>query len=230
MQHQNTLQRYALIITKMHQEKFPSFNNMKAFLADFNFDISPRTLQRIIEHLRADFGIEIKYSKAENGYFIEKKDKYHLKNLLNLLNLAAISDVFINKLKENKLPLSLITFSRQISSSIPANMQNIITALSNKKVLRIVYKKNHDTKEKLSVIHPYQLREYAGYWYLLAWAPEKDGMRVYNIEKLTSIEILSEKFKPVNTLFTSNSLDEIIKMKDIADEIEKNIKSALKNL
>lgn len=227
MHQQNMFQRYALIITKMHQEKYPSFNNLKAFLADFKFDISPRTLQRIIEHLRADFGIEIKYNKAENGYYIDKKDKFNMEEFLNLLNKAAVSDIFINMLKEQKLPLSQIKFSRQINSYFPVNFENIIIALTNKKVLRIVYQKNKESKEKLSNIHPYQLREYAGYWFLLAWVPEKGGLRVYNIEKLTSIEILKEKFKNLNNLSALDLPDEL---KDFADEFEKKIKTVLKKI
>lgn len=227
MQQQNSFQRYALIITKMHQEKYPSFSDLKSFLAEFKFDISPRTLQRIIEHLREDFGIEIKYNKAENGYFIEKKDKLNLDTVLNLLNHAAVSDMFVNKLNEKKLPLTHIRFSHPVYSHLPSHIENIIEAISGKKVLRIVYIKNSDAKGKLVLVHPYQLREYAGYWYLIAWVPEKTGMRVYNIEKLESVEILKVKFRNSNTLppFVFNT-----ELKDFADEIEKEIKSAIKNL
>ena len=224
---QNTFQRYALVITKMSREKFPSFNDLKNFLAEFQFIISPRTLQRDIEHLRSEFGIEIIYNKSENGYFIDKITKFQLEQFVNVLNFASVSDVFIHKLKDKKSILSNIRFSKQSNYNLPAITENILTAITLKKALRIAYKKNTDSKEKLIIIHPYQLHEYAGIWFLIAWVPEKAGIKIYTIEKLISVTISNEKFK---VLPEFSAINFEIELRDFSDEIEKEIKNAFKNL
>ncbi|MCY7311266.1 MAG: hypothetical protein LH619_10850, partial [Chitinophagaceae bacterium] len=72
MSTQGTIKRYILIVEKIASARFPSFLVLKNYLSDHGFEISERTLQRNIEQIRYEFGIEIKYDRMQNGYFIDK--------------------------------------------------------------------------------------------------------------------------------------------------------------
>ena len=70
MSAQGTVRRWILIIEKITNKKNPSFRVIKDYLQEHGFEISPRTLQRDIEQVRNEFGIEIKYNRINNGYYI----------------------------------------------------------------------------------------------------------------------------------------------------------------
>ena len=59
MSRQATIKRYSLILEKINSNQMPSFDELKTFLDDLGFEISKRTLQRDIEQIRNEFGVEI---------------------------------------------------------------------------------------------------------------------------------------------------------------------------
>jgi arginine repressor len=67
MSTQGTIRRYTLEIEKINAVRFPSFNDIQEFLKSHGLDVSQRTLQRDIEDIRFEFGIDIQYNRASNG-------------------------------------------------------------------------------------------------------------------------------------------------------------------
>lgn len=62
----STLKRYFLILEKLKGDKKPTFKSIKNYLDDFDLNISHRTLQRDIEQMRNEFGIEINYNRDQD--------------------------------------------------------------------------------------------------------------------------------------------------------------------
>lgn len=58
MSKHGTIKRYTLIFEKIGRNQYPSFDIIKDYLFD-------------IEQIRFEFGIEIKYDRNRNGYFID---------------------------------------------------------------------------------------------------------------------------------------------------------------
>jgi predicted DNA-binding transcriptional regulator YafY len=79
MSAQGTIKRYLLIIEKITSTKSPSFQVLRGHLSDHGFEISERTLQRNIEQIRYEFGIEIKYDRTQKGYHVDKEERFENK-------------------------------------------------------------------------------------------------------------------------------------------------------
>lgn len=70
----------------------------------------------------------------------------------------------------------------------------ITTAMRQNRVLHICYEKFGSDGYEMDV-HPYALRNCQRRWYLLAYSPERQGLRTYAIDRMPCCTILKEKFK-----------------------------------
>jgi|SRR6218665_165022 len=104
MSAQGSIKRYMLILDKARAGRYPSFADLKDYLHEHGFEISARTLQRDIEQIRIEFGVEIKYDRYRNGYFVDEESSVNKKQIhrfLRLLGIAAKADLF-KSLQEGK--------------------------------------------------------------------------------------------------------------------------------
>lgn len=77
--------RYHLIIKRLQQGGYTSYQELMVFIENqleflriqddtLEIGLSQRTLQRDIRDIRNLYGINIRFSKSNNGYFIEEGD------------------------------------------------------------------------------------------------------------------------------------------------------------
>ena len=83
-----TIRRYTLIIEKINRKQYPSFDTIKDYLFEHGFEVSARTIQRDIEQIRFDFGIEIQYDRYKNGYFIDVDSSINIESFLRFLEIV----------------------------------------------------------------------------------------------------------------------------------------------
>ena len=62
--------RHLLLIQQIQAGKFPTKKEISDFLNEQGFEISSRTLDRDIQTLRDEYGIEIEYDNEKRGYKI----------------------------------------------------------------------------------------------------------------------------------------------------------------
>ena len=101
----SNLKRFFLILEKLKGEKRPTFKSIKSYLDDFDLNISHRTLQRGIEQLRNEFGIEIAYNREQDFYSIDENASYSLKAFTSFMEMAMTADLIRESLKDQKLLL-----------------------------------------------------------------------------------------------------------------------------
>ena len=94
MSTQGTIKRFTLIIQKTTGDYHPSFQELKDYLNEHGFEISPRTLQRDIEQIRNEFGIEIKYNRGKNGYSITEEEGVPTDTLVRFLEILGTAELF----------------------------------------------------------------------------------------------------------------------------------------
>ena len=102
MSTQGTIKRYHLTVEKVANAIFPSFDDIKSYLHDQGFEISQRTLQRDIEQVRNEFGVEIIYDRSRNGYYIDKEDSLNLESFLRFLEMMVTDNIIADCLKDGK--------------------------------------------------------------------------------------------------------------------------------
>ncbi len=200
--------RYILIIQRLSgkQKYVPADNlisylNLQMELRGYEVGLSLRTLQRDIVEIESMFEIEIKNSRGK-GYYINEKsvnpDIRYEDLLLNFDLLTSMSKSsgtagFI--IPEHHRPRG--------TESLPA----LINAIKSRKIITFDYKlvrKNNRVINKK--VYPYFLKESLGLWYLVA-VDELGLLRIYAVDRLTNISVLSETFErdaniDPNNLFT----------------------------
>ena len=102
MSKHGSIRRYTLIIEKIGRNQFPSFKVIKDYLFDHGFEVSARTIQRDIEQIRYEFGIEIKYDRNWKGYFIDTETSINTDSFLRFLEIVNTAELLTESLKESK--------------------------------------------------------------------------------------------------------------------------------
>ncbi len=110
MSKHGSIRRYSLIIEKIDRNQYPDFSTIKDFLYEHGFEVSDRTIQRDIEQIRFDFGIEITYDPARKGYFINEQETYGVEGFIRFLEIANTADLLTETLMDGKEALNYIEF------------------------------------------------------------------------------------------------------------------------
>jgi predicted DNA-binding transcriptional regulator YafY len=207
MSYNAVVKRYFLIIEKIAGGQFPTLHQISDKLKGEGFSFSLRTLQRDIEHIRNTFQIEIEYSKAQNGYFINKEKSINPDNFTRFLEVINTASIFSDEVAKFKLPHSNIMF--EVSGKLRGieNIKSLLLAIKNKKKIRFTHNNYTHNSKKEFVVHPYLLKEYLYRWYIVGILDGKNEIRTFGIDRIDDLQILNEFFVPEKR----NSLKELFK-------------------
>ncbi len=200
----------ALLATKRYLTKSEIFRTVAGYEGDQV--ARDRMFERDKDDLRT-LGIDIEVGsfdplfEDEPGYRI-KRDKYELqlKNLtpLKLMLLSQASQVWqeatlgesaqiaLRKLKSLGIDSDTEAIGSQplLITQPPEQVADIITALNNLQKVSFSYI-SADLSEKVRTVCPYRLSRSKGYWYLLAYEDEKNELRTFRVDRIsTSITIM----------------------------------------
>jgi predicted DNA-binding transcriptional regulator YafY len=165
-------------------------------LKDEGFQISSRTLQRDLEDIRDEFGIEISYDSSKNGYFIDYENSVNAGYILHFLELAVSAQVMIDTLKEVKEALKYISFDSYDNFIGLSNIQKLLFAVKNYKEVTFKHTSYQTGKISTQCVRPYLLKEFQGRWYLYADNPSLNDFRTYGIDRIDQLCISEKSFKP----------------------------------
>ncbi len=186
--------RYMLILEKLNQSIYPTFNDIQEYLYNWGFDISYRTLQRDIEQIRNEFGVELEYSKLHNGYFVNQEKGIKLDQFFNFMEIAKTANLLSESLKENKQSLNHINFDRTNKVQGLEYIPLILRAIKLGQWLKVKhynFVKEYTSEHRLA---PYLLKEYQNRWYVLGKRANKQRI-VFAIDRIEMMEIEEDKFE-----------------------------------
>jgi predicted DNA-binding transcriptional regulator YafY len=193
---QGTIKRYSIIIDHIKRSEFPSFKEILELLQNEGFQISSRTLQRDLEDIRDEFGIEITWDSGKNGYFIDYGNSVNADYILHFLELAVSAQVMIDTLKEGKEALKYISFDSYDNFSGLSNIQKLLFAIKNYKEITFIHTSYQTGKISNQTVRPYLLKEFQGRWYVYADNPSLDDFRIYGIDRIDQLSVSERSFKP----------------------------------
>ena len=98
------------IIQYIHDSKNPSKKRIIEFLQTRDFYVSSRTLDRDLERIRVDFGLDIAYNKFNDGYFINEEDSVKVSSFFKFLEIVTIADIFSDSLLNSNKILEYVSF------------------------------------------------------------------------------------------------------------------------
>jgi len=198
MSKQGTVRRYILIIEKLGRKQFPSFDEIKNYLSNHDFEVSNRTIQRDIEQIRSEFGIEIEYNRFKNGYYINEDLSPNIESFVRFFEIVNTADLLIESLKESKNTLDFISFEAQGSLKGIENLKSLLFAIKNHRVIKFSHENFYEKTNSNHEVKPYLLKEYQNRWYLIGTIKPNDEFRTFGIDRINNLEVSDTTFKPTH--------------------------------
>ena len=158
----------------------------------FDSAYSRRTFNNHREAVEDVFGIHIDCNRSTNRYFIEYSDDVSDENAEAawLINTFTVN----NMLSLGKERLS----GRVAVENIPSGhiyLTSVLEAMTENREIIIEYRKYSSTNAERLTLRPYAVKENAKRWYMIAYCVEREGLRVYGLDRIVSLEATEKIFK-----------------------------------
>jgi len=225
MSKHGTIRRYTLIIEKLKSNQHPSFEEIKRHLFNVGFEISNRTIQRDIEQIRYEFGIEILYNRFKNGYFIDYEKSINIESFFKFLEIVNTAELLTESLSESKETLNYILFENQGNLKGLEHLKTLLQAIKEKRIITFSHYNFSTEKTKEYSIEPYLLREYQDRWYIVGIETESKTDRTFGVDRISELRITDKIFKPDKEIDVIHLFDDIIGVFYSNDSAEKVILS-----
>lgn len=191
---------------------------------------SKRTIQQDIKVMRsADLGYCAPI-KNENGFYFYEDEKYSIKNVtlskLDVENISLASKIlgqykgfdFFKDLNgifdkfESRLQLQIsektqsnIAFEKTLDIRGQDFLKPILSAINDKIVVQISYQKFGNDEIKQYELHPYLLKEYQDFWYVLGWHQLSNSIKTFAVDRIQEVEFKSDQNFVENLTFNNET-------------------------
>ena len=210
MSKHGTIRRYTLEIEKIRRGQFPSFQEIKDYLFEHGFEIGDRTIQRDIEQIRFEFGIEIKYDRDKNGYYIDYQNSLNIESFFRFLEIVNTAELLTESLLESKDSLKHISFDTGGGLKGIENLKPLLKAIKDNRKISFTHFNFHTEKSRKYTLKPYLLKEYQNRWYVVGIIGGFNEFRTFGIDRIEDLEVLAETFIPDTKLNASERFDDTI--------------------
>ena len=158
----------------------------------FDTPYSRRTFNNHREAVEEVFGIKIECNRSSNRYFVDYSEEVADENAEKawLINTFTVNNI---------LALGKERLSGRVSvEDIPSghtHLTDIMEAMTEGCELVMEYRKYNSSKSETLTIRPYAVKEYAKRWYLIAYCLEREGLRVYGLDRIARLKSTETRFK-----------------------------------
>jgi len=225
MSKHGTIRRYTLIIEKLKFNQHPSFEEIKKHLFNVGFEISNRTIQRDIEQIRFEFGIEIMYDRFKNGYYIDYENSINIESFFKFLEIVNTAELLTESLSESKDTLNYILFENQGNLKGLEHLKTLLQAIKEKRLISFTHYNFGTEKIKQFTIEPYLLREYQDRWYIVGIEKKLKSERIFGIDRIDNLKLSDKTFKPNTKIDFIKLFENIIGVRYSDAEAEKVVLS-----
>ena len=152
-----------------------------------------RTFHNHKEAIEDTFGIEIKYSQTEKGYYLDTSDDPAAEYKQWLLDCIGLNNA-LNECSSIR--------DKVLLEEVPSNkkwLSFIVDAIAGKRCFRMTYQSFWMEEPSTFDVHPYCLKLFKQRWYLLARSEKFERPRVYSLDRIQEIVALKKKLRiPAN--------------------------------
>ncbi len=192
------ISRYLLIVKRLKSNPYSSYDELKEYVNhqsyflqanddDLFIAFSKRTLQRDLREIRNLFGIDILYSRVNNGYFIAENTSENM----NFQRMVESFDMF-NALNVTNDLKSLIHLEKRKPQG-SEHIYGLIHALKNNLTIKFDYQKFWDEKKTNRELLPYGLKDFKNRWYIVGTELNSDDLKIFGLDRLSNLEITKKK-------------------------------------
>ncbi len=183
------------LVEILKKSPFESMENLIKYISTNRENkISERTFHRIKATLRNDYGIIVKHSKANDGFYLDEEQSLNVDSFLSHMEIIATAEQISNNLNANNNLLSFIEFENKAAIETIPNFKTILEAIQQQIPITFNHNSFYHLKVEEYILKPYFLKQYQSPWYVVG-EPEK-GYRTFGIDRIENIIIGIKKFKP----------------------------------
>jgi predicted DNA-binding transcriptional regulator YafY len=186
--------RNILIVNKIKSVPYIGLSELTGYIEQAmtdrginNVGISRRTILRDIQNIQTDFGIDIQYDRARNGYFIEPTCSPDVDQFLDSF------DVFTALNMNEGIPD--FVFAEKHRPRGTQYLFVLIHAIKNTLRIRFSYEKFQGETLSERHLEPYALKECRGRWYLVGRIAGQTDMKSYGLDRISNLVSTDEEFK-----------------------------------
>lgn len=204
------VRRYSLIIERIKCGHYPTFLEIKDFLYAQGFQVGDRTIQRDIEQIRVEFGIEIKYDRIRRGYCIDYENSLNVESFFHFLEIVNTAELLTESLMESKDALKHISFDTGGGLKGIENLKPLLKAVIENRKISFNHYNFQTEKVTAYTLKPYLLREYLNRWYVIGIVDGTKTLRIFGIDRVRDLDIKAETFTPDQNLDPACLFDQTI--------------------
>jgi hypothetical protein len=220
-QHLNTPQVYQTkqLVEILKKSPFETMENLIKYISTNRENkISERTFHRIKSTLRNDYGIIIKHSRANNGFYLDEEKSLNVDSFLSHLEILATAEQISNNLNANNNSLSFIEFENKAAIESIPNFKTILNAIQLQLPVTFNHHSFYHLKESNYTLKPYLLKQYQNRWYVIG--ETEKGYRTFGIDRIENVSIGTKKFR-AKTEEAKDKFSNVIGLNYVDHKLEK---------
>lgn len=192
MSHRGKLKRYLLILQRLQQ--VPSLTDLLGHLLEHGFEMSSRTLQRDLNDLRDEFGVEVVYDRPTNTYAIAGDLTDDLPGLLQLLERGQMLELVQGGGKGIHELHRHVRFEGLGQLRGIHHLSPLLRAIRERRAVQVTYRKFYADKAKTYRLHPHLLKESQGRWYVLGPTTKHGHPIAMGLDRIEQMEVQDTRF------------------------------------
>lgn len=192
--------RYHIIINKLTIKPYSTYEEIQSYIEnqflysqmqddDLEVGFSKRTLQRDLKEIRNLFGVDIEYSRANKGYFINQDEMSNA----NFQRRMEAFDIF-NSLQITQELESYIHLEKRKPQGTE-NLFGLLHSIKKRFQIKFTYHKFWEEKSTFRNVEPYALKEFKNRWYVLARDLKDNQIKSFALDRLSNLEITRLQFQ-----------------------------------
>ncbi len=198
MSQQATIKRFLIILELVEHRPYISFEQLTEQLIDAGHRASRKTLQRDIEALRNELGVEIQYSRAKNGYFINEQNSLDRQLFNDFLQTTVRMNILNQSMKDSKNMMQYISYDTAKNFKGLHTISRLLDAAIQHRKIEFEHYNFYKKTTTQHTLHPYHIKEYQNRWYVVGYTEKYSAIRIFGIDRIEKIKVLDALFKTKN--------------------------------
>jgi len=191
MSFQGKLKRFLLILERVQRK--PTFAELRDHLAQHGFEVGPRTVQRDIEQIRVELGLEIVYDRNSNTYHLpasaDERD-----SIMPLLERAVLGELLGGRGGAIRDAAPYVVMERNGSLKGLHHWGGLLRAIQERREVVLRYRRFQSEVDQEMRIRPVVLKEYRERWYVLGPAVGYDVPVSLGLDRIEALRVTNKRF------------------------------------
>lgn len=185
------IKRWEILLKVIRQKPYLSKTEIISKLReDHEINIAPRTIERDLNQISQEFGVNISYDRNNRGYYITKESDDQLLSFLQFAGRIFLGDLFREALKDFKdLPNQIKPEDYSHYEGID-QLQPVLLALRSQLRISFIHENFQRNTRTLYHITPFQLREYERRWYVVGVPEGEDHIKTFGLSRISNLKTL----------------------------------------